>query len=76
MCVVMFAAIAITTTADEGVEYFIKLSSDKQTLYLQDTYTDPGPDDVNIVLINTGQLNGHLRVIASLQKLVFYLFKK
>jgi len=48
-----------------GAEYFIKLSSDVpgsnwgRTLYLQSNYTDPRLGDLNIVLLNTSQLNGH-----------------
>ncbi len=40
-------------------EYFVKLSEDRHRLYLQNTYTDSGPDDVNMLLIDTSQLNGH-----------------
>ncbi len=56
---VVISSCALIATANDNGEYFIKLSSDQQTLYLQNTYTDPGPDDINIVLIKTSQLKGH-----------------
>lgn len=51
--------LATIMTESEGIEYFIKMSSNRQTLHLQDTCADPGPNNVNIVLISTSQLNGH-----------------
>ena len=51
--------LATIITENEGTEYFVKRSSNQQTLHLQDTCADPGPNNVNIVLISTSQLNGH-----------------
>ena len=58
-CVVLLTTSAMTA-AGEGIERLIKLTDNRQTLYLQDTRIgDICSDRIDIVLLTTSQLNGH-----------------
>jgi len=60
VCVVLLTTTAMTATAGEGIERLIKLTDNRQTLYLQDTRKgDICSDRIDIVLLTTSQLNGH-----------------
>ena len=62
MGAVLLTGAVTTTTAGADIEYLIKLTENQQTLYLQDARAEAGDiysDRVDIVLLTTGQLNGH-----------------
>ena len=55
-----YSATVSCTTLGEDIEYLIKLTDDRQTLYLQDTRIgDICSDRIDIILLTTSQLTGH-----------------